>query len=329
MENNQFETPEEHTLSDALAVLAEAPADTVTLPPAVFYGLSDLPLSDTPQFRSAWQGLPAELRSRAARLLVETSESNFEFQYETVALVLLEDPEAEVRKAAVELLWESNRLSVLDELLNVLSNEPNEVVRAEIMNVLGQFILEGEYEEIPASAAKRAQDAAIAAQNADSEPMLVRRRALEAISNCSRDGVREMIRAAYDSKNHDMRVSAVHAMGRTYDRHWTAIVMEELASKDPEMQYEAVRASGQLELEETLPAIARFSMQSDDRELQEVSIWALGEIGGDEATNYLSQLADAMEDAEGEGELQAAIEDAIHNAQLRLDFDALADEWGE
>jgi HEAT repeat protein len=319
--SDNFQVPQEHTLSDALDALRAARADTVTLPAPVFYGLSDLRPEQAQTFFNTWQTLPDVLRTRTARQFVDTAESNFEFHYDQLGLTLLQDPLPAIRKAGVELLWENEEPAVLRTLLTVLDQETNDAVKAELLNAVGRFLLLGEFDAISQQAADRAQQAALNLWNTPTESVLVRRRALEALSNRTSDNLRQMIRSAYQSNLHDMRVSAVYAMGRSCDPHWTDAILEELNSTDPELQYEAVRASGQIELEDALPELARLAAQSDDRELQEVSIWALGEIGGGVASKYLEELANTL--GEDDPDLMDLIEDAIHNAQINLDLGAM------
>jgi hypothetical protein len=88
------------------------------------------------------------------------------------------------------------------------------------------------------------------------------------------------------------------------------------------MRYEAARASGELEIAEAVPQLGRLSREND-REIQNVAIWSLGEIGGTQAMRLLSVLAEEAEEAEDD-DLIEIIEDAIGSASLvgdELDFD--------
>ncbi|MEO0565799.1 MAG: HEAT repeat domain-containing protein, partial [Chloroflexota bacterium] len=237
MDSNDLQNPQEFTLQDALAELQTVTSVTATLPPAVFYGFSDLPADQQRAFKDGWCKLDKNLRGRVARQLVETSEADFEFQYHQIAIVLLQDDLPEVRKAAIELLWENDTVAVMDRLLSLLAAERDPLVKSEVLNALGRFIRLGEYEDIPADDAERAQDAVMQVLKDPNASLLVRRRALEAISNCTRDDVRPLIQAAYESPQHDMRVSALYAMGRSCDSYWGEIVLQEMNSDNPEMQY--------------------------------------------------------------------------------------------
>ena len=90
---------------------------------------------------------------------------------------------------------------------------------------------------------------------------------------------------------------------------WTPQIIAELSSDYSEMRYEAARAAGELELRPALPRLAELAYD-EDREIQEMAIWALGEIGGKEAARVLShleELADSTEDDE--------LADAVAEAQ--------------
>jgi len=58
----------------------------------------------------------------------------------------------------------------------------------------------------------------------------------------------------------------------------------------------------------------------DDKEIKEIAIWSLGEIGGSRAMDILSQLADEIEDTDNDALLEL-IEDAIGNASLGVGDD--------
>ena len=220
----------------------------------------------------------------------------------------------EVREAAVELLWEDESLALMNRLIDMALDDEATAVRAAAASALGRFILLGELGDLPEAETVKAQDAAVSILNNLDEDVDVRRRALEAIANCGHEIVDEAIREAYDSADHRMQISAVFAMGRTYDQQWNEFVLQQLDSDDPEMRYEAARAAGELEIEEAVPALTRLALDND-REIKEVAIWSLGEIGSREATRILERLATEAK-RKSDDELLEAIEDAIGTASL-------------
>ncbi len=281
---------------------------------AVYYGLSGLEPTDIERLTPVWEHLTASYRRKVVRELLEASEANFELNYEVLGQYALNDSDAGVREAAVELLWEDESLVLMNRLIDVALYDEAINVRAAAASALGRFILLGELGDLPEAETSKAQDAAVTILENQSEDYDVRRRALEAIANCSHEVVDEAIREAYDNSDHRMQISAIFAMGRTYDSQWNEYVLQQLDSEDPEMTYEAARAAGELEIEEAVPGLTRLALDHD-REIKEVAIWSLGEIGTRESTRILERLATEAKRLKDD-ELLEAIEDAIGTASL-------------
>jgi hypothetical protein len=280
----------------------------------VFYGLSGLTSDEIKRIEPAWTSLNTTERERIMQALSETSETNFEFDYRAMALYALNDPSAKVRTAAVDTLWEDETIEVMNRLINLTETDQAEAVRVAAASKLGRFILMGELGDFPQGEAEKAQNAVIRLLRDSQEEVTVRRRALEAISNCGHDIVPDEITKAYTSDDTQMQISAVYAMGRTCDPRWEDRIIDELDSGDAAMRYEAARASGELELTSAVPVLSRLVID-DDREVREAAIWALGEIGGREAKRVLGAALEAAEEQE-EDDLIEVIEDAISTANL-------------
>jgi HEAT repeat protein len=297
---------------DALQTLdAALPSKTVV------YGLSGLTPTEIGTLETTWETLDTEVRRTLLTELAEASEVNFELDYRELGLWALNDPDADVRAAAIEVLWEDESLDLMGRLIELVQWDEASVVRAGAASALGRFILLGEYDELPEKEAVRAQDAVIGLLTDEDEDVDVRRRALEAISNSSHEIVQEAIEEAYANSDPKMKASALFAMGRSYDDQWRDIVLREINSHDPEFRYEAARSAGELELDEAVPSLGRLALD-DDREIREVAIWSLGEIGGRDALRILSALAEDAEEAEDEPLLEA-VEDAIGSASMAGD----------
>ncbi len=273
------------------------------------YGLSDLAGENLDAFRAEFPGLSAARRRDLLLRLVETAETNFELDFSSIIALALDDPEAEVRRTAVDGVLEDASIKTVERLVKLAQDDESTDVRASAVSALGMFILAGELGKLPERFSVRLQDTALALYNNPQEALDVRRRALEAISNCGREGVADLIREAYYSDDLLMRVSAVFAMGRSYDASWTPQVMEELNSDHPEMRFEAARSAGELELRTALPRLAELAYD-DDREIQLMAIWSLGEIGGKAARNVLNKLSAIANDNEDDD-----LADVIRDAQ--------------
>jgi len=314
------------SIDEVVSMLQQAENEHV--PAALYYGLSDMDTASMQVFEPIWSKLPAGYKRKIIGELAEASEVNFDFDYEALGYLGLDDGDSSVRSSTIDLLWINESLNLLSRLIELAENDESAEVRARAASELGRFILLGEYEELPAAEAIRVQDVVINLLNDAAEDIEVRRRALEAISNSSLEFVAEAIEEAYESDEHLMRVSAVFAMGRSYDQRWTETVLRELRSDDPEIRYEAARAAGELEIEEAVVLLGQLAVV-DDREIKQVAIWSLGEIGGSHAMQLLTALAEDAEEAEDE-DLHEAIEDAIGYAGMvgsDIDFDLESSDW--
>ncbi len=248
------------------------------------------------------------------KTLVDVTETNVEFDYSALAKSALNDPDAGVREAAIELLWEDESIAFMNRLIDISLHDEAIIVRAAAATALGRFILRGELGDAPEAEIERAQNAVIALWENPNEDVEVRRRALEAIANSSHDIVSEAIEQAYQNHDQRMQTSAIFAMGRSCDNRWADYVLSELENESPEFRYEAARAAGELELEEAIPALSGMAFDNDV-DIRDVAIWALGEVGGRESVRVLSLLANDARSRD-DRDLLDAIEDALASANL-------------
>lgn len=289
--------------------------------PEILYGLSDITPEEVQGFKGVWTGLSSPYKHKLLAALTEASEADFELIYRNIAFIGIKDESSLVRAAAIDLMWEDETTETMQLLLNIIEQDESPNVRARALVALGKFILLGEYEEIPASLAVEAQELAIRLHKSTAQPLEVRRRALEALSNSSNKAKDKLIRDAYHSSEHLLKVSSVFAMGRTCDDKWEEILLDELDSSDNEMVYEAVRACGEIQLSASVRQLGELIL-GDDREIQVMAIWSLGEIGGKHAMDILSSLQEHVDDED----LLEIVDEALDVASFSMtgamfDFD--------
>lgn len=287
----------------------------------LFYGLSDISEAQAKQLKPVWSELPTSYKHKMLVAFNEASEADFDFSYKQVALLGLKDESSLIRAASIDLLWDDESVNTMRMLLNLVRTDDAPSVKARGLVALGKFILLGEYEEIPELIAYEAQQLAFDMHTDVSQPLEVRRRALEALSNSSHPQKDKLIQSAYHSPEHLFKVSAVFAMGRTCDEKWEDTLLEELDSDDNEIVYEAVRACGEIGLSSSVRQLGQLLL-GDDREIQLMVIWSLGEIGGQQAVDILTVYEENVED----DDLLEATEDALGVASFNLsgamfDFD--------
>ncbi|MCR4408011.1 MAG: HEAT repeat domain-containing protein [Anaerolineae bacterium] len=292
-------------------LLAELSDETRTIPIARLYELSGLDHEEIERFSTAWPRVPVNRRRKIISHLVEIAEANFEADFDAVCRACLDDEDEFVRAQAIEGLWESEDIKLIRPLLTFLREDPSVIVRAAAATSLGRFVLLGELEKLSPKLANDISEALWEVIHSFEEDVEVRRRAIESLAYSSDEAVAEVIADAYADEDRLMQVSAVFAMGRSADPRWKNTVLQELTNPDPEMRYEAARACGALEVEEAIPYLRDMAYDSD-REIQEVSIWALGQIGGAEARRILEACYEDADDILGE-----VIEDALGELALR------------
>ena len=224
--------------------------------------------------------------------------------------------QADVRRDAIQGLWEHEGRDLIEPLAALLQSDPDAGVRAEAALALGRFVLQAELDALSRTDAERVEGTLRQALNDPTEPVEVRARALEALGALCEDWVRDLIEEAFSSDERRLRISAVHAMGRSADTAWLSSVLDQLDSDDPEMRFEAVVAAGSIEDPEATPYLVSL-LHDDDAEVQQGSINALGQIGGDDAKEALQELL-----SEGDERVAEAVTHAL--TEINLADDPLA-----
>ena len=247
-------------------------------------------------FRACWPGLATSRRREILAKMVMSAEENYRLDFVDLFRHCLTDEDALVRRMAVEGLWEDREISLVNRLLELATSDPDESVRAAAATSLGRFLFMVECEELSEKHGVRIREVLQSILEDPREPLEVTRRALESMAFVNTDMVREAISRFYQHDDERMRLSAVFAMGRSADRCWGEIVLTELGSTSAAMRYEAARAAGELQLKGAVADLVQL-VQQPDQQIQDVAIWALGQIGGRHAEKVLEKWA-ASDDAE-------------------------------
>ncbi len=275
--------------------------------------LSDIGADARDEFWTAWQPIDGKRRHEIVTALVTLAEDNVDLDFRDVFSAILADPEAEVRVAAVDGLWEDERLSTLRQLLPMLANDPDDDVRAAAALAVGRFAYRASVDRLSARVSKDVREALLTSASNLDLPDDVRRRSIEGLGYYEGEDVRMIIGQAYTSGRQALKESALVAMGHSLDVRWLPVFAVELQSSEPALRYEAARASGELGTEATslLPQLLPLA-EGNDSEVAQAAIWALGQIGGDAARRVLRRLAESDDPT-----LQQAADEAL--AELQVD----------
>ncbi|HLA18460.1 MAG TPA: HEAT repeat domain-containing protein [Dehalococcoidia bacterium] len=269
--------------------LAELKDPSARLSVAGLQQLASLERGEAAALRSAWPQIGGERRRQVVHQLMELAEDNVDLNFDAVFFAALDDEAAAVRADAVRGLWEYEGRDLIAPLLRLLAKDEEPEVRAEAALALGRFVVlseagslgEEQFQQVEAGLRRSLED--------ELEVDEVRGRALEAIGASGRPWVEQAMEHAYESEAPRLRVSAIHAMGRSCDGHWLPVLIEELENDDPEIRYEAATALGALADRRVVAHLAPL-LRDPDLEVREAAIAALGQIGGSEAKLLLRPL---------------------------------------
>jgi len=286
--------------------------------------LSSLNSAELKLFERAWETIEPKRRRQIMYRLVALAEDNFELDFDGILKGRLKDQDAEVRSKAIEGLWENEEASLIDPLIDLLEQDNSEKVQAAAATALGKFALLAELKKLRPSHKSKVCQALLAVINDKSKPIEVKRRALEAAAPLTMSQMKKAIAEAYQSGNHQLRISAIFAMGKSCNPSWIPILLKELASADAEIRYEAAGACGELGEEEAAPYLIEL-IHDPDIDVRLAVIQALGKIGGPEAKGCLEKCLNSPNEA-----IQQAAEQAL--CQLEAEEDPLfsrIEDYGE
>jgi HEAT repeat protein len=309
---NQHEQPFPAVLS-ALFGDEEVPVHLV-------FRLSDMPADDFALFRREWAGVSEERRAVLVRHMADIAEENYVVDFSPVFAFLFEDPYPSVRQAALDGVWDSTDPDLIQPIIGLLQTDSHAGVRAAAARALGHYVLLGEWQQIGAVFIAPIIDALLAEYERPTAAPEVKRAALEAIASADHPRVPDLIRDAYEDGSDELQLSALFAMGQTADRRWVSILDDEMESPSPDFRAEAARAAGAIGSSDSLDALEGL-LGDDDVEVTTAAVYALGQIGGDRATELLTHMAEdpAYED------LYDAIDEALEEMDwLEGDFDMFA-----
>lgn len=280
--------------------------------PRYLHSFSDLNPKDLEDLKKAWPRVPADRRVNLVEDLENVMDSDTLVNFDNVARFALDDEDARVRAVAMRLLWETDDTRLVPIFTRMMQKDPDPVVRASAATALGMFVYLGELEEIRRDIHDLVVSDLLDEYEAGTDA-LVRRRVLESLGFSSNERIPALIQAAFDSNSSDWMASALFAMGRSADNRWEPAVLSSLDHPTPDVQLEAVRAAGLLELgtarQHLIDLLTREEEVEVDEDVVDAAIWALSQIGGEGVRETLEELLEKTEDEE-----QASyIEDALDN----------------
>lgn len=306
MEESFFPPPEDLPFEEAVNALLDKEQ---VLDPIFLYRLSDINQEDLAALSQIWEDIHLERRRGLIEDLEQLTDTNTLLSFEPIFRMAIRDQDEQVRFFAIRAIEVFDTDDLIPYFLTVLKGENSVDLRAVTASVLGKYIYRGELDKIGKDQQIEIEDHLLKVLE-EEEPQEVQLRALEAISYSSRTEVRDQILKAYQSDHEDWIASALFAMGRSYDHDYCDKVVDKLQHTSPKIRLEAVRACGELTIEDSVPII--LDLLHDLPEIRGAAIWALSQIGGEDVGPAIRGLLD--------DEITPEEEELVQQALERLDF---------
>jgi HEAT repeat protein len=316
------ETPITLDFNEILAALQDT---SRPFPGKLLRGFSDLTPLKLKKLLPVWVDLPPTRKVNLLEDLEVILEKDTVVNFDELAKAVLSDIDPAVRVLAIRLLWECEDTTLVPTLIEMLFEDPDEAVRASTANLLGRFVYLGELDLIPDTHKISIVRNLLEVVAGEDFPQ-VKQRALESLGYASHPKIPELIKTALDSRDTLFVSSALCAIGHTADDAWESIVMEYIGSTDYEVQYEAIRAAGELELTSTIDfLVAMLEEDAVDPDIRLAAIWSLSQIGGDAARDTLTAILESSEDDEEIELIESALDNMDTGGERQnlkmLDFD--------
>ena len=278
---------------------------------------SDLDPKSLRLFMDVWSSVKPERKLLLLSELLKNLESDHIVNYEEIGRVLLKDADGEVRAYAIGLLAESNDPRLANTLTSILLTDEVLAPRMEAAQLLGEFVLLAELDELDTDLKNKIEDALMTVIRSEDNPAL-RKRALESLGYSSRDEMVNIIETAYQRADSSWVASALRAMGRSHDNRWDDDVVSKLLDEDPRIRFAAAEAAGELNIEAAGPIMLQMlEDEEEDDDVISATIWSLSQIGGEDARIYIVNLIENTEDED----LVTFLEDALENLEFHAEMD--------
>lgn len=300
------------TLTPIDDIIRQVREAEIPFSPKLLLHFSDLDSASLSTLRDTWLSLKVERRRALMIGLAELAEADPLQFFEGTGEIGLEDSDDEVVIAAIDLLFESENNHLIDRFLALLKDKSRQdKLRAAAANALVPYFYKCALEEMDESVNAKIEAALIESYENDRSD-LVRRRVLETLGYCNKPEMKDIITRALALDEVYWTESALLAIGRSMDNNWDPTVMEYLDHENPIVLSQAVHAAGLLELNRSKRKLFKMLNPDTDIEVRQEVIWALSQIGGDDAIERLEHFANISDD---EDEIDL-IEDSLEYLEL-------------
>ncbi len=306
--------------------------DTKPFPPSYLHRFSDIPPAELSALTEIWGQISLTRRRAILEDLEDLTEADTLVSFEDLGRFALNDVDPGVRILAIRLLWEVDDRRLAAQFINMLENDGDHEVRAAAANALGRFIYLGELEEIPGETLHAAEESLLNVVSGK-EHSLVRRKALESLGYSGRPEVPPLIQDAFHHGTSEWVASSLFAMGRSADTRWNREVLGMIENPNNAIREEAVRAAGELGLQDARSSLLELVEQEDDEEVLMAAVWSLSQIGGSQVRDTLEQMLEEVEDDDAAEFIEEALDNLSFTEEVNsfglFDMQLINDEEDE
>ncbi|HOP02177.1 MAG TPA: HEAT repeat domain-containing protein [Flexilinea sp.] len=277
---------------------------------------SDLSEENLAQFRQTWNLLSNKRKEMFFELLLVEFMSNTLMDFSEIALIGLNDEDPIIRRGSLKLLMDNRKSYFLDRLISISKQDPDTEVRLDAISTLGYFLMDTDTAERGKNKAEKVLKALESLM--ESTDKMTRLRVMEALAYVDHPSIIPLVYASLTSDIDAEIASGLRAVQNSLNRRWAANVIENLDHPNPDVQYEAIKAVGELQLKRArnriLSLLARFDQLDDD--ILDATILTASQLGGNQVKEMIEMIEEIFEDEEDMAEL---FEEAKSNLEL-VDF---------
>ncbi len=313
----ELENEPQIEFSEVLSALLDT---SNTFPPRYLYSLSSLEGEDLSQLTNIWGEIDPLRKERLLEDLEMLAVDNFVVSFDEVYKLGLDDPRPQIRLIAIRALLDTEDNKLGNKFIKMLEGEKETLVVAQLASILGNYMFLAELEELPPGLAEKVYKTLLELAKSD-QPDIVKQKALISIGYANNQDVAQLIENAYNQKDEDWIISALLAMKNAALPDWSPMIIEHLSSESSDVREAAAQAASEIMDKEMVPHLLNL-IDDPEENVQFAAIWALSQIGGDDARLAIEGLLEKATDDEKIAYLEEALEN-LDLADWALNLDLL------
>ena len=278
---------------------------------------SDISYDDLKKVKKVWSKVTQQRKVSLLQELENLMRIDTLISCDDFGVFALDDEDPVIKSQAINLLWECVDQNLATRFMSLLLEDKDPALSASAASGLGKFVLLGELDEIPQDLSKKIQNTLVEKYVSTSNQQL-KQSILESLGYISSPQINDFITEAIKRPEKEWVLSALFAISRSANENWSKIILKKLDDLDPDVQLEAIKAAGELEIADAKETIIELlESSSPEEEIHLQAIWSLSMIGGNDIQVLFQKMIDSS-DSEKEA---AMLEMAMDNLELTNSFE--------